>query len=60
MKAGGQLVYSTCTVLKAENEELVRGVLEESPELKLEKEKLFLPTDGESDGFYIAVLRKGK
>ena len=60
VKAGGQLVYSTCTVLKAENEELVRGVLEESPELKLENEKLFLPTDGESDGFYIAVLRKGK
>ena len=60
VKAGGQLVYSTCTVLKAENEELVREVLEESPELKLENEKLFLPTDGESDGFYIAVLRKGK
>ena len=60
VKAGGQLVYSTCTVLKAENEELVRGVLEESPELTLENEKLILPTDGESDGFYIAVLRKGK
>ena len=60
VRSGGQLIYSTCTVLKSENEDLVREVLAQSPELTLENEKLFLPTDGESDGFYIAVLRKGK
>jgi 16S rRNA (cytosine967-C5)-methyltransferase len=32
---GGELVYSTCTVRKAENEEVVRRLLENHPELEL-------------------------
>ncbi|XP_070566096.1 tRNA (cytosine(72)-C(5))-methyltransferase NSUN6-like [Ptychodera flava] len=38
LKTGGSLVYSTCTITLAENEQLVEWALRQFPELRLEKQ----------------------
>lgn len=71
VKEGGTLVYSTCTLNPAENEEMVRQFLRDHPhfkpldftlyEGKTSKEGMMtiLPYDIQSDGFFIAkMLRK--
>ncbi len=57
LKNGGRMVYSTCTIRKAENEKQVQKFLENNKNFVLENEKTTLPT-GEYDGFYYAVLKK--
>lgn len=57
VKKHGKLVYSTCTILKEENEEIVNEFLKENKEYKMLYQKQFLPSE-EHDGFYIAVLEK--
>ncbi|WP_035603389.1 transcription antitermination factor NusB [Haloferula sp. BvORR071] len=57
LKPGGRLVYSTCSVEKEENQELIAALLEEHPELKLEEERQALPQRDGSDGAYAALLR---
>lgn len=68
VKAGGRLVYSTCTVLPEENEENVKAFLENNPEFTLEAITLsdntfcgmitFTPDNGITDGFFIARMRR--
>ena len=68
VKAGGRLVYSTCTVLPEENEENVRAFLSDNPEFTLENIMLsgnsfdgmitFTPDNGITDGFFIARMRR--
>lgn len=43
VKAGGILVYSTCTVFREENEEVVENFLRSHPEFKLEPVSVVLP-----------------
>lgn len=72
LNEGGILVYSTCTLSKEENENVVKHLIESEglfPE-KLPDELLKYSADGysvtllpgeiDSDGFYFARLRKGK
>ncbi|MBQ3155133.1 MAG: hypothetical protein IJB88_07855, partial [Clostridia bacterium] len=56
VKPGGTLVYSTCTLNKIENEEVVRGFLAEHDDFSLADEHTFLPFDGSGEGFYAARL----
>lgn len=71
LKVGGTLVYSTCTLAPAENEEMIDWVLKEFPEMKTEK--FFLPLQElkvwpnksvsvlptkEREGFFVAKLKK--
>ncbi len=70
VKSGGVLVYSTCTVLREENEDIVNKFLANNPDFSLES--FTLPGLGEignghitlyphihnTDGFFIAKLRK--
>lgn len=70
VRPGGVLVYSTCTVLPQENEEVIRGFLAEHPEFRpvpLELPglgivetgwKTLLPCVEGTDGFFIAKLIK--
>lgn len=54
VKPGGKLLYSTCTIHRAENQDNAAWFAEQYPEFELVKEKQFLPGVDDSDGFYIA------
>ena len=54
VKSGGKLLYSTCTIHRAENQENVAWFSEQYPEFELVRERQFLPGVDDSDGFYIA------
>ena len=59
VKEGGVLVYSTCTILKRENEEIVKGFLSENPHFELVEMKTMLPHIDGTDGFFICkMIRK--
>lgn len=72
LKEGGVLVYSTCTLSRDENENVVKqlmereGLLPEKLPEELQKYSAdgysvtLLPGEINSDGFYFARLRKGK
>ena len=57
VKAGGTLVYSTCTINKEENEKQIERFLLENKDFAVEKQLQLLPTDG-TDGFFICKLIK--
>lgn len=52
LKPGGRLVYSTCSLEREENEEIVRAV---APD-RIRTERLRVPGRHAGDGFYAAVL----
>lgn len=57
LKPGGSLVYSTCSIMPAENTELVGKFLTEAPQAQLESEEQRL-IQKQADGFYAARLIK--
>lgn len=60
VKAGGKLVYATCSILPSENQKQVQRFLEseEGNAFKLKKEARILASESGYDGFYIAQLEK--
>jgi 16S rRNA (cytosine967-C5)-methyltransferase len=58
VKVGGRLVYSTCTLNKGENEVQVQRFLSTHPTFECLEEQTVLPHTNNTDGFYIATLRK--
>ncbi len=71
VRPGGVLMYSTCTVLPRENEEVVAAFLENHPEFQREPLPLppnfpknesgmltLIPGEFDSDGFFICRLRR--
>lgn len=56
VKPGGTLVYSTCTIHRAENEENVAWFLAKHPEYHVEKMKQIFPEETLGDGFFLAKL----
>ena len=57
VKPDGILMYSTCTISKAENTDNVRRFLDSNRDFVLEEERQYMPTKLH-DGFYIARLHK--
>jgi 16S rRNA (cytosine967-C5)-methyltransferase len=60
VKAGGRLVYATCSILPSENTRQVEQFLgsEAGQAFRLVSEQKILPQDEGFDGFYIAVLER--
>lgn len=58
VKTGGIVVYSTCTILKEENEMQIEKFLQKHKEFKLLEEIKLYPNTNGTDGFYIAKLEK--
>ncbi|MEO1857549.1 MAG: 16S rRNA (cytosine(967)-C(5))-methyltransferase RsmB [Rubritalea sp.] len=58
LKPGGRLVYSTCSIDKEENSELIATLVAEHPEIKLEKDEVIHPAIHKTDGAYAARLVK--
>ncbi len=61
VKPRGKICYSTCSIQKCENSELVRDFLKGNPGFELESEELTLPSaEGfDHDGGYTAILVTG-
>lgn len=58
LKNDGRLVYSTCTLNPAENEQVVLSFLNEHTDFSLKEERTIFPFDTDCDGFFYAVLEK--
>lgn len=58
VKAGGLLVYSTCTLLPEENGENVARFLSSHSDFTLLRDRTLYPDVDGTDGFYFAVLQK--
>ena len=71
VKEGGLLMYSTCTLVRAENEGVVEAFLSENPDFCLEPLELpgnfprndsgmlaLVPGEYDTDGFFIARMRR--
>ena len=61
VKPGGRLMYSTCTVDPAENEDVTAAFLRQSGFEKIKERQIFTgdPAEGaKGDGFYYCLMRK--
>ncbi len=56
VKAGGTLVYSTCTIDRRENEDNVKWFLAHHPEFALEQMEQIFPGKEYGDGFFLCRL----
>jgi 16S rRNA (cytosine967-C5)-methyltransferase len=57
-RPGGTLVYSVCTISRAESEEVVDGFLAGHPGWRAEPAVQLAPDTDGTDGFFIACLRR--
>lgn len=57
LKPGGLLVYATCSLLRSENEDQIQWFLQRGT-FRLQEEKRIWPSEGNTDGFYMARLQK--
>ena len=59
IKIGGIMIYSTCTINKEENQDITDDFLKKNGNFeKTQEDVMMLPSDGESDGFYICKLKR--
>lgn len=58
LKKGGKMVYSTCTINKKENEKMIQSFLSNHPDMEVIAQRLVLPYEFDSDGFYMCKLQK--
>ena len=58
VRKGGKLMYSTCTLRKAENEERVLYITEKHGFEVVTGPVTLLPDEAEQDGFFYCILRK--
>ena len=59
VKPGGVMIYSTCTINREENQYITDEFLKKNSNFeRVQDDIMMLPSDGESDGFYICKLKR--
>ena len=58
LKSDGLLVYSTCSILRDENEAVINAFLNNNQNAELLSMKTYLPHIDNTDGFFTAVIKK--
>jgi len=58
VKKGGRVMYSTCTVDPAENEDIISAFLKAHAGYTVEKTRLLLPDDKGQEGFFTCIIRR--
>ena len=58
VKKGGTLVYSTCTILEEENQDITDEFIEENKDFSKTFEKLYLAHETGGSGFYICRMER--
>ena len=57
LKKGGELVYSTCSILKEENEKIIENFVEKNNNFEIKKQLLTFQNEN-TDGFFICKIKK--
>lgn len=60
LNENGRILYSTCTLRKCENEDVIKRFLDKYPQYELKYQHTFMPHIDNSDGFYCALLQKSR
>ncbi len=60
LKAGGKLVYSTCTFAEAEDEGQVCDYLQKHPDMRLVKREKLYPHEVDGEGHFVALFEREK
>ena len=58
VKEGGRILYSTCTLNKKENNEVIEEFLSENKNFYLKEQKVFYNKINGGDGFFAALIYK--
>lgn len=58
LKTGGTLLYSTCTLNKRENENVVNEFLHNNEDFSLCEMKTFFPGEDDGDGFFYSLIER--
>lgn len=58
VRPGGTLVYATCSLATRENDAVVGKFLERNPQFEPVVQRTILPSEHDSDGFFVAALRR--
>ncbi|MCQ2440332.1 MAG: 16S rRNA (cytosine(967)-C(5))-methyltransferase RsmB [Clostridia bacterium] len=60
LKTNGRILYSTCTLRRAENEDIVKAFLDKNTNYELQYEHTYMPHIDGTDGFYCALIKKSR